>query len=148
VNIPLPPTDNLYKFIAIFGLVVTVVGFVFPRILIFDLQTQIIKLQGEVVVLQAIAHDLHPKPDGKDFVSTYVEVKAKLQVIEGLARQIESLAILFAIGVGAGVFLMLNGFSFWYLRVQRYQDKILKNDAEKRLTHRSTRTRAPTARSG
>ena len=152
MNVPLPPTDNLYKFLSIFGLIVALLSFIFPQILIFEIKTQILKLDGEVVVLEedmlALERSSKPKmtaADEKQLRHRMAEVKGKTAVIEGLATQIEDLVLLFSIGIGTGIFFMIIGFQLWYFRVQKFQDRILKDDAEKRLTRRSTRTRKSSA---
>src|ERR1041384_7117063 len=55
-----PPTDNLYKFAAIFGLVLIVVGFVFPPWLFYRSSLELLKSfagQDELEVYQKFAAD-------------------------------------------------------------------------------------------
>jgi len=194
MNVPLPPTDNLYKFQAIAGLIVTLLSFTIPQILIFELDTQILKLNSEIVVLEEdrlafmesdmktimgigeeielLQHEvgvaeakgkgaaikglvkqseklriaseadlLRHRVDVKLFRHRIAEAKGKLAGIQGLAEQKEKLRWFFIIGSGIGAFLMFTGFQLWYVKVQKYQDRILKNDAAKHLRYRSIWTR-------
>jgi predicted membrane protein len=144
VNVPLPPTDNLYKFLAIFGLIVALLSFIFPQVLIFEIESQLLQLNGEVVVLDAdtLTFERGSKPkmttaEEKQLRHRIAEVKGKTAVIKGLATQIKNLVLLFTIGIWTGLFFMVIGFWLWYFRVQKFQDRILKDDSEKRLTRLS-----------
>ncbi len=150
MNVPLPPTDNLYKFLAIFGLVIVVMSFIFPHLLIFDLETQIIKLNGEAAVLEydIQSYERNSKlkisaTDEKQLRHRVAEVTGKKEIISGLAKQIKDLLGMLWIWIGLGIFLMIIGFQLWYFKVQKYQDRILKDDAEIR---RSSRKRTTTSR--
>lgn len=47
LNIPTPPTDNLYKFISIFGLVLAVLGFFYVETKSLELNQEIYNLERE-----------------------------------------------------------------------------------------------------
>jgi hypothetical protein len=122
ITIPTPPTDNLYKFLAISGVILVAVSLFTPAVvenegqdrgtpLKKDLtdflkrtkdesghERELIKLIGDVV-----RHDLRYK------------------------QYIERLSSLFYWGGG----IAAVGFSLWYWKIQRFQDRILRCEYEK-----------------
>jgi|SRR5690554_1559375 len=61
INLPNPPTDNLYKFISIFGLVVCILSVYFVEIKSSELTNEIIAINGEYEKLELERQKLESK---------------------------------------------------------------------------------------
>lgn len=134
---PLPPTDNLYKFLAIFGLIVATSSLFFTYIAIMDLEAQVVRLRGEAIALEREVEWLMPNPkavvskaERRQVERRVAELKGKKAVIRGLLEQVKVLSRDLKVPLALGLALMVVGFGLWYYRVQRYQDLILRRDAE------------------
>lgn len=147
---PQPPTDNLYKFIAIFGLVLFIVGVGLPTYAIRDLADKEQELVGrtEATTRDVIfkTADLLSKDKfesheqkmaaldqaGKDvaaFAKKSHEAAAQQSqwqrdYAKWLSKSGERLAVL-------SLVVMVFGFALWYYRVQRKQDAILDCEVAK-----------------
>jgi hypothetical protein len=120
-----PPTDNLYKFLAIGGLVFALVVF--------------------VVLLQEQAADRHQWLDAQAelLASGYVEdgpiptdSAPRLAYYRREAAMADAHSLMQVAGgaggyaVGLSLAAAIVGFTLWYRRVQRYDDAILRMTAE------------------
>lgn len=138
MNIPQLPTDNLYKFIAIFGLALIILGLVFSFYPLDYISIQLIRLNGELEALNAREEYLaNGKPTEKELIEirkelrkNLAEIKGKLEVISGLSKMSLRFSRYAAILTGFGLFLAGVGFYLWYVKFQKYQDKIIKSEAE------------------
>jgi hypothetical protein len=152
MNLPTPgiPTDNLYKFIAISGLVVFVAGFLVPLQLQNNIDLEATKLSSAIRNATGVKVDVnHPaentmivkKPlptlSGSSYPTTTEAIEdtaANIQELMDLYithRQITARTILVANIFGAiGFVLMFVGFKLWYQRVQKFQDQIIKAEAQ------------------
>ena len=120
MNLPSLPTDNLYKFLALFGLVLIVVGL----FLTYDYPN---RLYERLYELQSQEKTLN--------VSNNYSVKYELEAeIKKLNLKVENLGYLLylfiAVAFIGGVFSSC-GFYHWYYKLQVYSDEILKNEADK-----------------
>ena len=70
-------------------------------------------------------------PDLLKHAETHARQKAQLEQLELLKSEIEMYNQFRWVGVICGLALMLSGFTLWYYRVQRYQDRLLKKEATK-----------------
>src|SRR5580704_1991991 len=144
LELPQPPTDNIYKFFAIFGLVL----FLASGLLLWGQVQQRVVIESEIEHLtQEIAYNLKlpdsPRLDtGKVVRDASPEDKAKVARVNELKERIADLTLPFwlliafgALGTVGGLILMVKGFRLWYDRAQVYQDRVLKaqadNDAKK-----------------
>lgn len=148
-----PPTDNLYKFLAIFGLVIAITGAVGAYQALAELRAHLIEssyqgakaLQAQALAisnrlslltaLEAAAKkgdkakfkELERKwkfDQGEQVANT--ELK-KLQELRDLfAERSRMLSALGLLGVLFGAALSVIGFYFWYVRVQIHLDAKLK----------------------
>lgn len=131
-GLPSPPTDNLYKFFAVFGLVFLVVsigGFVLIHNSV--MKTTMDHVQEVLTRLDSIEV---PKDDLDKFAKAVAEtIDAVFSLETELGSKI-NLAYasfgyipegLLSIGV-LGLLMTTIGFSLWWFRVQRYQDAILR----------------------
>jgi hypothetical protein len=146
-KLPLPPTDNLYKFMAISGVVLLIVA---P---IFWAQFYITHAERTQLAIRALRIDLPPEHEYWDskarieraesvtdeqrkFVEEYDaqqkesdRIVSEFLIYEGFSTVVTVVAIfLFSLGL---VFTPL-GFRLWYVRVQKPLDRILAMQARKR----------------
>ncbi|MFZ2937224.1 MAG: hypothetical protein WA066_00775 [Candidatus Omnitrophota bacterium] len=157
------PTDNLYKFIAIFGLIILGFSIAFPLKVSNELSLKIMEYSGRVKILdqeiELLRDDvnvLEPEvlqkkrfsKNGKEKYHTlHQEQKRRLrnimfkkqeidnqrEVIEYLNKNFKLYKIIAKMGMFWSTGLMILGFGSWYWRLQIYQDKIVKKEAEKKL---------------
>jgi hypothetical protein len=149
MELPMLPTDNLYKFLALSGLVMLVLSFTFPRNMVDELElkaveseTNINLLAFDVSVLKDDVDAAEKKPklaeDGIQKLSErqrQLEVKtlqvggerAKLNVLVKQLRFAMSLSI---IGSVLGFVLADIGFWLWYMRVQKPADLLARKQVE------------------
>jgi len=109
-----PPTDNLYKFMAIIGLLMWVGGAIYPW-------TKLYEAEKEMVVLQAQIE--YSKTHPNQFTALELTIKneqIRLKVKAGIA-----FTIIGGLSFFVGGYLMNFGFRFWYFRVQKPLDKQL-----------------------
>jgi hypothetical protein len=150
------PTDNLYKFLAIFGLIIFLASF-YPYIVLSELETSIgeVKDDSEIVYkkfsshkdwidkLSQLADSTKDKKLIEKIFDISLEEKEKIDFYynEGLVvdkelniikNKLEQATYLFYVCLGTqaiGFMLMYFGFKFWYQRLQKYQDMIIKREA-------------------
>ncbi|QNN24322.1 hypothetical protein HED60_19280 [Planctomycetales bacterium ZRK34] len=150
-----PPTDNLYKFIAIFGIVLVVSSvalYVTSRKT--AVEGQIEALRQIVDVTEALremvleienttALEESDKDDGQD-VKVEMSMKLTRNIIDVEMNLIESYwtkerfaisdfsrgSLVAIFGFAIGIIVTFYGFCLWYLKTQRYQDSILRKQAE------------------
>ncbi len=164
--IPTPPTDNLYKFWGLAGLIIAILSVFWPFSMLTDLSTKIFDTRLEVQKLEIVVASTRSKVDeyrekavllrarssnsppdattvdelikeGSDLEHAATELRIRLAELSSASAKIEFLgsisdmAIRFMwIGGSGGIVIMFWGFGFWYTRVQVFQDKILKREAD------------------
>lgn len=153
------PTDNLYKFMAIFGLIIYVITYFYPGFLIDEQEIRLAELENEkynvetrLLIQQHWLQGIGEMVDSaKDPISLQklselnLAEKSRLDTITNeilkigkdasvaltKLKHIRSIITQSAwIGSIAGFFMIL-GFFLWYFKLQRYQDMIIKNEAMK-----------------
>lgn len=137
MNIPNLPTDNLYKFLAIFGLVLMIYGSYMlvqtPEKLISNVEQlnvskQLMLFNAKMDTTKSIQTTCNTKIEHLRDSLTF-DAKFK-----GLQRDVNNLTkfVLLYLGLfGCGVFLSIRGFILWYKRTQQFNDKILENESKK-----------------
>lgn len=108
-----PPTDNLYKFMAIVGLLLWVGGALYPWSKAYEIEKEVISLEAQIAQAQV-------NPAKADTVS----LDKNLNLIR---LNFKATVAYFVVGVLSfffGGYLMFYGFRFWYLRVQKPIDEI------------------------
>jgi Flp pilus assembly protein TadB len=149
-KLPFPPTDNLYKFMAISGVVLLIVAPVFWA------QFYITHAERTRLALRALRIDISPEDEywhakarierGKSatdeqrkLVEKYdaqqeehSRVSSEFLVYEGFSYVVTGVAI--ALGL-LGVVLTPLGFWLWYQRVQKPLDRILAKQLKKSDKH-------------
>lgn len=143
-----PPTDNLYKFIAISGLLIFLASFIFPQILYKDYAMKFAEIEGDLRVMQKQLDTLNSimetEPDDP-LQKKENDIEINRRVIEldrGLAEVVRKREFRVAlsdyarrwqlfgyIGMSFGLVMMSGGFYFWYSRLQKYEDKRMKRKA-------------------
>ena len=149
------PTVNLYKFAAIFGLVILLSSGGYAYIKYSAIENQKITFGVESKLLSAQVLNLkeeaaQARTDSK--TGKYIDVDSlnkKLNTIEESRIKLDGKMdhlmyleaekkFLFMVGgifVFIGMSLMIGGFVLWYLRIQKWQDKALKDLSKSNLPH-------------
>lgn len=145
-----PPTDIIYKFLAISGLILLILSFTIPYFLNRDLSIQIIQTEGDV---DKLAKEIGYLEDdiALDDTTTSLSMK-QVQFSRERYRQLDlknmeattknNLLIYYTdelnnsqkfkwIGVSIGLILFVTGFVLWYFKLRRYQDLLIRNEAQK-----------------
>lgn len=159
MQMPNLPTDNLYKLIAITGLLLTVGAIVLSVVVterfvereheysesVDSLEVQVsggrdaldrlAKSSGNSKSSAAIAEVSSALSRQENARVAVAKAERKFQHAE---RQAKFWDWTFVVLVSIGIFLQFLGFSLWYYRLQRYQDAQLKSEA---LAHRRFRFR-------
>jgi hypothetical protein len=174
MNIPIPPTDNIYKYAAIVGTIIVIFSLYVPYLILKDIRekksTVFLKMEtikAEQDFFERKISDLENFTDnsilwhkGKfrlDTSKLYIpytwdEIKkmkeqirelfksekinvAELQVLDNDFNQLSSdFELIKNISDRLfyfGIVLALVGYILWYYRIQRYQDKALRNSVQK-----------------
>lgn len=158
MQIPTLPTDNLYKFIALSGLLIVLVSFFIPICIMHQVNMQRFDIEADVNVAIEESRRLENKTnllrqsmkdksitkeearlknDEFDKISEKntmngIRLKSQLNKLKFTIEEIKDLKWLVLIGCGLGVVIAWAGFLLWYKRLQKYQDIIIRNEvAEK-----------------
>ena len=152
-----PPTDSLYKFMAIFGLVALAWSLTFPaqkqaeyHVLEFELDAELKTLAAQTEKLNALFEDL--KAQQANFESNSAEwreleikkrdahiallkasepVAVKQGKLGALQDNTKKFSLLEQVGYMIGITLSILGFTLWYFRIQRHLDvKLAKGEDE------------------
>lgn len=139
-----PPTDNLYKFLALSGVAVVLVVLVFGVDQVVDLVNRATEYNIELAAWRAEAEweKQHAPPTtgpaefGGLTREAYVKAeqfKAKRKAIEDLAKFRGDLIGLGSLAAGGGLALAAWGFWLWWSRLQRLEDRLLSMDVDERV---------------
>lgn len=158
MSIPMPPTDNLYKFMAIGGLVL-IIGSeaLFTLALrewsakLHELEPSLESLEIDVARLKRQSAEFHRQAEASpptkkaldqlrkhheaiqevedNLLIKAAEVKARARHLDALRRDVRVLRWLTPIAGVFGALLTLWGFVLWYTRVQIHLDRVLKEQA-------------------
>ena len=125
MNIPALPTDNLYKFMALSGIVLIVFSFLLPWRAANRSQELLrdVKANLRIIDTLPLSSDERAKLLGNS-VKNLEELKL---IIE---KDKPFYMIAFIIGETFGIVLCISGFTLWYKRVQKYNDQILIQQAK------------------
>jgi len=110
------PTDNVYKFLAIFGLVMVIASF-WGAITQTSLTNKVaVASAPEIAALEA---NQSPTPGEKAKLDV---LKKRLQVAVEDRKTINNYCTVLA---ALGTLASFIGFSFWYSKIQKHQDRLL-----------------------
>jgi hypothetical protein len=120
MNLPSLPTDNLYKFMALSGIILIISSFY----IVWDHAERSQELVRELKTGLAV-ENTYSDNQGSDLSN----LKLKLEELEHILNQKPTYMTFLLIGQIIGLALSIIGFGLWYLRVQKYQDIILAKQA-------------------
>jgi uncharacterized protein YktA (UPF0223 family) len=142
-----PPTDNLYKFAALSGLVLLLVSIIYPqtrmdalnaRIYDFNCEIEEMKVGGETLAEHFKAYKsqiFKSDAEGKSLAAATEELQKHSSRMAVRSTEIDYLKNRFrwwerVCGIGAGLGLLIMGYGFmsWYLNLQRPQDRLLQKE--------------------
>ncbi|MCG3146515.1 MAG: hypothetical protein HONDAALG_04661 [Gammaproteobacteria bacterium] len=146
-----PPTDNLYKFIAIAGLLLMFFGLSAPSWYLITARSKITDLSIEVRTIELEIHfleedlqrltgksidqigksELSPEQTAKlrEILLKQVRLNETLKLEEWKARSMILAMLVLGVTTFFGSWMARKGFSLWYDRLQVFQDAIIKDEA-------------------
>ena len=128
MNIPNLPTDNLYKFAALFGLVLIV----FSSFMFNQSINTAYRFEDNLNANNAIYElDSLNKSDSIHIAKVKIELRKDFKQNNRIAKKIPLLFGLYKFLLILGLISALIGFYRWYHKTQKLNDEILKNEAEK-----------------
>ncbi len=157
MRFPNLPTDNLYKFMALSGLILFVFSFFVPFWLMHNIKLKTLEIKEELDLLdieekylKEIHEDIEALPSNKrrkaiklneerfkDYSKKLMQTRRKVETMKYLDSMRRDIRILALVGISLGVIFTYCGFFLWYKRLQKYQDQIIKNEAQKQLQNNS-----------
>lgn len=148
MNYPTLPTDTLYKFMALSGLVITLLSAWFLLTRVDSLKLSLIALRGdangltiEEEFLRGEQQELKANSDGsrndqRELRQRAYELQLKVNLLQtkltkanALLGQITEYRIFLYVSIFFGLNLTYWGFRLWYIRIQKLQDAILRRQA-------------------
>lgn len=138
MNIPNIPTDNLYKFLAISGLIIFIFFTYFAEstkekylneFYILDKDNKILTLEKSVVS-NDFDKQLEIKKDSLELENRYTFLSKNWDKF--IHKRFKLYFWLGFLGTSISIF----GFIMWYLKTQKYQNEIIKNEAYKSAIQR------------
>jgi len=148
MNINGLPTDNLYKFISLFGLVLFLTSLIFPYSKLSPLEIEKAELENEkellsfdIDVLDKKIEFLKKNNDVEKLLvlrddlnllkRKSIEIEGKDRKLKLLISELKFYAQASLWGIVFSSIIIFYGFIRWYYRVQMHEDAILKEKAEK-----------------
>ena len=126
MQIPSLPTDNIYKFMALGGIIFFLAG----HFASYYSGTRIQELAAQIEQAKAIA-EIYAKTDGQKSELVLAEATAAAYEREFLLSERGGIMTFLNLTFWVGLVLSIAGFLLWYFRVQRQLDLMLKAQAEK-----------------
>lgn len=122
------PTDSLYKFMALAGLVVMIAVPLYTLSKMWEIQPQVAELKARVdsAPPSAALENIEEKLQAIEELTEYRVSAARLRV---RIDQFGFLIALSTVSFVAGGALAVFGFYLWYVRVQQYLDRALQRGA-------------------
>ena len=149
MNIPKIPTDNLYKFMAITGLIFFLSSPILLGTLFYFTVMKITQIEYNFRILEAKAmvEETELKRRGDSSISPEKYLNLKTQLID-IRRKAQELNFLVSMGYIAGIAIILlgagglvatiYGFGLWFQRLQVFQDQKIRAGPEdsSNISHR------------
>ena len=127
MNVPNLPTDNLYKFMAIAGIVIAAGGGLASYAAWQKADQDLFLLQIDVDRLKAeIQHADERELILPEIHVAQAELSARADRARDVSNRLTGLAITSVLMILAGAGLALNGFRLWYTRLQVHHDELLR----------------------
>ena len=147
MTLPTPPTDNLYKFIAIAGMVLLITSIVVINVNSHDLILKILNTDKTILVLEEKLDQLEEVMSllqtsgsleeikiAKDTFSRYLvefaEIGAEIEIDKFLSKEFKRNFVYLKVLLYIGSIFAVLGFLLWYLKLQRFLDLTVKRDSE------------------
>lgn len=132
---PTIPTDNLYKFMALSGVFSAVVLIVTMQLTLYNLMLKTSELNGLTKILKEEKDSLKKKDSIQNekverFTERYNELTKTLLVHQTSLDYFISFKNLGYLMIIIFICQSIWGFMLWYHRLQKYQDEMLKREAE------------------
>lgn len=129
--LPSLPTDSLYKFIAVAGAFIFLSSLIVPFQKHYELAVKRAENTGVIAMVEERVARFSSSINGAsdvdiamgEFHDLRARAKATNAALESLQRE---MLVLRNAGLVLGLLLMALGLSAWYLRVQRYEDRLLQ----------------------
>lgn len=144
MNMLQPPTDSLYKFMAVSGLLILCFSVVWPELRIYELEQQTIQVMGEVNMLKIetdnLKEDVAIHDKDKSVTEALIEKRRLLEIkLEQFRTKADlgklattntrRMSHILYMGAALGLILSFLGFILWYRRVQMWQDIAIRKEA-------------------
>lgn len=159
MNIPHFPTDNLYKFVAVAGLILAgyCAFFAYQHVLDIKLQKaraeteeDIIRLEIEQIErdVEKVNHKKEPSPDEIKEINARIRtaqvqklrVMGKKNEIDILTTQVLVHFFVFWAGILGGLAMSGWGFTQWYYQIQKPHDELTRKNLPNSRFHRPRRS--------
>lgn len=131
IDLPSLPTDSLYKFLALSGVVIVLSSVYFfmrmgslVKIKSFELMADMQKRDTEISFLEQ-----QPERSKQEILKVRIDQNVatiKLKEFKWLTYQLVIVYLISSIGLFAGTSMAYQGFNLWYSKIQIHQDKILE----------------------
>jgi len=146
MNTFFPPTDNLYKFLAISGLMIFCFFVIWPELQTYKLEQRKIEILGEQEVIKHeidyINQDLDRIKQGeitfekffpilkqsREIAIKTAQISTKSKLLELTNARLKKITFFTPIGIALGLIMTLNGFALWYFKIQIWQDKAIRKE--------------------
>jgi hypothetical protein len=149
VNVPFLPTDNLYKFLALSGVVMVIASSALVWIISLHVDEQITNLEVESALIKEEIRFLEedvatPERRGdngsvnpttreglrREIARNAARLGPEIQQTKRLNRDLWLLVVFYVVFLFGGFYAAYKGFRLWYDRLQRYQDVLLQAQAK------------------
>ncbi len=143
MKFPELPTDNLYKFMALFGITLLISSY-FPLFQTYKLMVDSARLGGEIAILEKEIESVTSSINNwtKEKGSEYIEIQHKglVSLVELSNKKLELTTIecirytyqsAFFFSSISSAFLIAFGFKLWYKKLQKPRDIILEEKVKK-----------------
>lgn len=129
MNIWKLPTDNLYKFIALFGIFIVSFSTIIIEWRIYkqwEIDSEI--RVGKEILYQMIESNIYSvTEDKKELYKDMYNLRLKSELADNYLTWTKEILKYYFLYNTIWWIMIIWGFTFWYLKLQRYQDKILYN---------------------
>jgi hypothetical protein len=136
MNFPSIPTDNLYKFLAISGVALLITGIYFRYNFENEVNAELSRLQLSEAIINLKTKSDATYSQKLDSLTLAHDIKGLRNSIEKLPENYKSAILLLLSGAALAAF----GFIQWHLKLQRFSDKIIENEARKIIEQKSVIT--------
>ena len=131
LDIPSLPTDSLYKFLALSGVLMAFGSIFFYSKLrlairkkIYDVELD--QAENEAIISYFERQESHSPERLLELRKNTNKAKVSVKEIRSLWKDLKNLRVVFCLIIGIGLVMAATGFVLWYSKVQVYQDTLLE----------------------